>query len=158
MFHKMRRAKQELPQATCQKILSQEKRGVLSVIGDQGYPYGIPMNFVYDPTEQMLYFHCAKEGHKLDAIRRNAKVCFTTWAIDHPDEDGWSFHVASVIAMGYATLISDAESIRELAYKLGEKYFPTIEHIEQTLQKHVSKIFIIAVKIEHMTEKLVHEK
>ena len=53
-----------------------DRRGVLSVIGDDGYPYGVPINYVYDEKENALYFHGAKEGHKIDAIKKSGKVCF----------------------------------------------------------------------------------
>ena len=70
MFRKMRRFKQQLTAEECVAILKREKRGVLSVIGDDGYPYGMPLDHYYDEGSGKLYFHCAKAGHKLDAIRQ----------------------------------------------------------------------------------------
>ena len=74
MFRKMRRFKQELNETECKKILKNEVRGVLSVIGDDGYPYGLPIDYWYDEIENHIYFHGAKEGHKLDAIKKCNKV------------------------------------------------------------------------------------
>lgn len=68
MFRKMRRFKQEISLEECIEILTNEKRGVLSVIGDDGYPYGIPINHYYNKNDNCIYFHGAKEGHKIDAI------------------------------------------------------------------------------------------
>lgn len=74
MFRLMRRGRQALPPKECREILSRGTCGVLSVLGDGGYPYGVPLSYVYDG--ESIYFHCAKEGHKLDAIRQNDKVSF----------------------------------------------------------------------------------
>ena len=70
MFREMRRFKQVLSQEECIEVLKNEPRGVLSLIGEDGYPYGIPMDHWYCEEDGKLYFHCAKEGHKLDAVKR----------------------------------------------------------------------------------------
>ena len=74
MFRKMRRTKQEITKYECEEVLKQEPRGVLAVAGNEGYPYAFPMNHVY--MDGKLYFHCAKEGHKIDALGENNKVSF----------------------------------------------------------------------------------
>ena len=81
MFRPMRRIKQQIPEEECIKILKEEPRGVLSVLGDDGYPYGVPIDHYYDEKTGRIYFHCAKEGHKLDAIRRCDKVVQTLGAV-----------------------------------------------------------------------------
>ncbi len=68
MFRKMRRFKQQISEEECTRILKEEKRGVLSMIGDEGYPYGIPLNHWYDEAAGTICFHVAKEGHKIDAL------------------------------------------------------------------------------------------
>ena len=72
MFRPMRRGKQLLPPEESIQILEQGTSGVLAVAGDAGYPYAVPLSYVY--MDGKLYFHCAKSGHKLDAIRRNSKA------------------------------------------------------------------------------------
>ena len=87
MFRPMRRIKQEIPHEDCVKILSGEKRAVLSVIGDDGYPYGVPINFYYDADTDKVYFHCAKAGHKLDSLLADDKVCLTVYDNGYRKED-----------------------------------------------------------------------
>ena len=67
MFREMRRFKQQIPEAECIQILKEQPRGVLSMLGDDDYPYGIPMDHWHCEENGRLYFHCAKTGHKLDA-------------------------------------------------------------------------------------------
>ena len=76
MFRGMRRFKQELTQEECINVLINEPRGILSVLGDEGYPYGMVMNHWYYTEDGKLYFHCAKEGHKIDAIKSCDKVSY----------------------------------------------------------------------------------
>ena len=75
----MRRFKQQLADEDCKKLLREEPRGILSLLGDDDYPYGIPMNFYYDEEESVIYFHGAKEGHKVDAIKKHDKVSFCVY-------------------------------------------------------------------------------
>jgi len=76
MFREMRRKKQLLPEDACIAILQKGTSGVLAVLGDDGYPYAVPLSYVYHAGK--LYFHCAKAGHKLDAIQSNPASCIFT--------------------------------------------------------------------------------
>ncbi len=158
MFRKMRRFKQEVSQEECVDILKTEKRGVLSVIGDEGYPYAIPMDFYYDAEEKKIYFHAAREGHKMDAIKRCDKVCFTTWNRGFQKEGDWAWNVTSVVVMGRAELVSDTELANEKLRKLALKYYPTVEEVEAEMQRDAHRVQMIAIRMEHMTGKLVNEK
>ena len=75
MFREMRRFKQQITTEECKKVLKEEKRAAFSVIGDEGYPYTIPINFYYDEADNIIYFHGAKEGHKADAVNRCDNLC-----------------------------------------------------------------------------------
>ena len=90
MFRKMRRFKQELSERECIEILKKEPRGVLSMIGDDGYPYGIPMSHWYNEDDGKLYFHGAKEGHKIDAIQNCDKVSFCVYDEGYRKEGEWA--------------------------------------------------------------------
>jgi len=158
MFREMRRSRQEVSEEECREILHEAKRGVLSVIGDNGYPYSIPINFYYDESDNRIYFHGAKEGHKADAIRNCDKVCFTTWNKGYREEGKWWWNVTSVVVFGRARIIEDTKMTEDKARKLAIKYFPTIEEAEEELSRSRDRVQIFAVDIEHMTGKLVKEK
>lgn len=79
MFREMRRFKQQVTDEECKKVLAEEKRAAFSVIGEDGYPYTIPVNFYFDEEDNCIYLHGAREGHKIDALKTCNKVCFTTW-------------------------------------------------------------------------------
>ena len=157
MFRKMRRYKQAVTEEESRKVMLEGKRGVLSVTGDEGYPYGIPMDYYYDAAEGKIYLHCAKEGHKIDAIKRSDKVCFTVW--DEGCRKGdWSWYVTSVVAFCRAELVTDAEVTLRAVREIGLKYYPTAEEVEAEIAHAISRVQVIALTIEHMTGKLVHEK
>ena len=67
----MRRKRQELAPERCIEILQNGTAGVLSVMGDDGYPYGVPLSYAY--KDGKIYFHSAVEGHKIDALRKEEK-------------------------------------------------------------------------------------
>lgn len=158
MFREMRRKKQEVSKQECIEILKTEKRGVLAVLGDNGYPYAIPMNFYYDEQDHKIYLHSAKSGHKLDSIQSCRKICFTTWNQGVKKQDDWAFYVTSVVIMGKAELVHDEKLKMQQVRNLGLKYYPSEQEVEEVIKKHISNVQLIAVKIDNMTGKLVHEK
>ena len=155
-FRPMRRFKQELAREDCDQILYSAYRGFLSVIGDGGYPYTLPINFVY--ADGKLYFHCAREGHKLDALRACDKACFTV--IDDPvrEPGDWWYHVNSVICFGHIRIIEDAAEALVHLKTLGAKYFPEGYDIEGDLAKNGPRAVVLELSLEHVTGKKVREK
>ena len=152
----MRRFKQQLPDEESISILRSAYRGFLSVIGDGGYPYSVPINFVY--ADGKLYFHCAKEGHKLDAIRRCDKACFTVIDQLVKEENDWWYHVRSVICFGRVRVISDDAERLAMLRKLGSKYFPEGYDMEADMTKNGPRAAMLDFEIEHMSGKRVREK
>lgn len=157
MFRKMRRFKQEVTKEACIQILKNEKRATLAVLGDDGYPYAIPINFWYDEEEEKIFFHCAKEGHKLDAMRANDKICFTTWDAGELKDD-WGLYVTSVVVFGRAKPVTDEARAYEKARTFALKYFPTAEEVDENLASGFNRMQLIEISIDHMTGKYVHEK
>ena len=79
MFREIRKKKNAITADAAESLLEKSRRGVLAVNGDDGYPYAIPVNYFYDRNEQKIYFHGARAGHKVDALRASDKVCFTVY-------------------------------------------------------------------------------
>ena len=157
MFRKMRRDKQQVSLDECMRVLRESRRAVLSVIGDDGYPYGVPVNFVYDENREMLYLHGATEGHKLDAIKNCNKISFTTWDEGYKVDGDWAWYVTSVICMGRAEIIDDLELMAEKIRDLGLRFTDAAE-VQGMIDRNMGRVSVIAIHIEHMAGKLVHEK
>ena len=155
-FRPMRRSKQALPEEECFRILGNAYRGFLSVNGDGGYPYSVPINFVFEDGK--LYFHCAKEGHKLDAIRVCDKACFTV--LDEPEKEpgDWWYHVKSVICFGRVGIVDDEQERMDRLRSLAGKYFPAGYDTESDILRNGPKAEILAFTIEHISGKAVREK
>ena len=158
MFREMRRKKQEISKEECINILNTEKRGALAVIGDDGYPYAIPLDFYYDSQNEKIYFHGAKEGHKIDAIKNNEKVCFTVWDAGTLKVGDWAYYVTSVVVFGKAHLVTDDAVIYEKAKAIGMKYYPSVEEVDAEIARDLSRVQLVEISIDHMTGKCVHEK
>ena len=154
-FRGMRRFRQQLSQDECESILAKTYRGFLSVNGDMGYPYTVPMNFVYDNGH--IYFHSALEGHKIDAVRSSSHACFTV--IDEPvkEENDWWFHVKSVICFGKVCIIENEDERTVRLRQLGEKYFPEEYDLNADLIKNGPRVAVLDFRIEHVTGKKVKE-
>ncbi len=158
-FRQMRRFKQQISEEECVRLLKEQWRGVLSVNGDDGYPYGVPVDFYYDEDSKSIYLHGAGVGHKADSIRNDPKVCFTIWDEGYQEDGDWAFHIKSVIVFGNADLIEPgAEGSEEILGKLGNKYYPTPDDVEAEIKQDGARAFLIRINIEHMTGKNVHEK
>ena len=158
MFRKMRRSNQQVSDEVCRNILRTEKRGVLSVVGDDGYPYGVPINFTYEESENTVYFHGSKTGHKIDGIKNSDKVCFTVMDGGYQEEGDWAWYVTSVIAFGRAELVTDMKVAEDQVRKLGLRYCPYPEAVEEEIRRAMNSVQLIALHIEHMTGKKIHEK
>lgn len=156
MFRKMRRFKQALDKESCEKILKEEPRGVLAVLGDEGYPYTVPLDFVYD--EGKIYFHCAKEGHKMDALKKCEKVSFCVMDKGFLKEGDWALNIRSVVVFGRIRELWDKDVILEKVRKLGLKYYPTAESVEEEIKRSIHALSCLELSIEHMTGKQINEK
>lgn len=157
MFRKMRRFKQQISNEKCVELLKKEPRGVLSVLGDDDYPYGLPINFYYDEEDKKIYFHGAKEGHKMDAIRRHNKASLCIYDQGFKREGEWPLNINSVIVFGKITLVEDMEKVTDKVRFLGLKHYPTPESVEEEIAKAISRVQLFEMSIDHMTGKLVNE-
>ena len=141
---------------TCEEILRTAARGTLSLTGDDGYPYGIPMNFIFE--DGRIYFHCAGEGHKIDAIDASDKACFTVLGEGTKNEGEWWLCFTSVVCFGRIRRVTDDDVRRHTLLALGAKYFPEGYDTEGDIAQNWKRVQILELTIEHMSGKAVREK
>ncbi len=153
----MRRFKQQISDEECAEILISEPRGVLSVIGDEGYPYGIPMDHWYSEADGKLYFHCAKEGHKLDAIRACDKVSFCVMDKGFRREGEWALNIRSVVVFGRIKVVEDEAKRIEIGTNLCRKFTDDESYIEHEVKNALPRALCLELIPEHITGKLVNE-
>lgn len=155
-WRKMRRFNQQLTDEECIGILKKEPRGVMAMHGENGYPYAIPMDFYYEDGK--LYFHGAKQGNKVDLLEKDHKVCFTVYDQGFIKEGDWALNIKSVVIFGQVHVLEDPEQIEQYCRKLGLKYYPNAEDVEEEIQKAVKRVRMMVLTIDHMTGKIVNEK
>ena len=158
MFRKMRRFKQQVSDEICRKILREEWRGVLAVHGEDGYPYALPIDFYYNEEKNKIYFHCAKEGHKLDAIRADNRVSFCVYDKGFRKDGDWALNITSVIIFGRIRIIDDPDETLVTVRKFGEKFFPTQKELDDEILRSLARVQMLELTPDHMTGKIVNEK
>lgn len=153
MFREMRRKKQKLSKEECDRILSNGTSGVLALHGDDGYPYAVPISYVYDGEK--LWFHSAKNGHKIDAVTKNAKASFCVIDQDQIVPEEYTTYFRSVIAFGRIRILEDDEEKRSAVEKLAVKYAPddTAENRDQAIEREWKPLCMLEMEIEHLSGK-----
>ena len=157
MFREMIRKKQQLTREECVRILKEEKRGVLSVTGDDGWPYGMPLNHWYCEEDGRLYFHSGMLGHKVDALRRDARASFCVYDRGFVREGEWALNIRSVIVFGRVEFVTDRDELIRIARELSYKFTSDEEYIEAEIRRSGPKTLMFALVPEHMTGKIVNE-
>lgn len=156
-FREMRRKAQALSQEECAAVLARNSYGVLSVLGEGGYPYAVPVSYLYQ--EGKIYFHCAKAGHKLDALRACDKVSFCVVDQDRVVPLEYTTYFRSVILFGRARVVEDEGEVRRRLECLALKYAPedTEEHRKAALNKDMPAALVVEIAAEHITGKEAKE-
>ena len=153
MFQKMRRFKQELPVEETLKIFERGSHGVLAVLSDDGYPYAVPLSYVYE--DGRLYFHCAKQGQKLDAILNSPRASFCVVGQDNVVPEKVTSLYESAISFGQVRIVEDEAEKQRALRCLAEKYFSANgnEKNEKEISDSWDRVCVLALEIEHMTGK-----
>ncbi|MBQ8345805.1 MAG: pyridoxamine 5'-phosphate oxidase family protein [Clostridia bacterium] len=156
-FRELIRIQKKLERQACVELLRRETRGVLSVCGDGGYPYGMPMNHFYCEADGCLYFHCGREGHRIDALRRCDKVSFCVYEEGRPIEGHWALTVRSVIVFGRMEIIDDPERVAQIATALSRKFTSDEQYIQREIELYGKDTLLLKLTPEHLCGKQVTE-
>ena len=153
MFRPMRRSAQALDGGACVEILERGTSGVLALAGDGGWPYAVPLSYAFDGEK--LYFHCAREGHKLDAIRREARASFCVVDRDEVVPEEYTTYFRSAIAFGRVRVIEDEAQMRAAIELLARRYFPedSDENRRRAIEREWAGLCMLEMDIEHMSGK-----
>ena len=157
MFRDLVRQKKKLPEETCIELLKTQLRGVLSVLGDDGYPYGVPLNHWYCEEDGKLYFHSGKTGHKIDAIRRCDKVSYCVYDEGWRNPGEWALNIRSVIVFGRVCVVEDHERALEISRLLSYKFTRDEDYIRNEIEKSGPGVLVFALEPENICGKLVNE-
>ena len=158
MFRAIRKKKNEIDSSAAKSLLQSSRRGVLAVNGDNGYPYAIPINYFYDDAAQKIYFHGARAGHKVDALRTCDKVCFTVYGNETIKAEPWAPYMQSVVVFGRCHLVPAGPKAAESLKTLAMKYFPSEDLVDQEINRSGSAVQIFEIEIEHLSGKEIQER
>lgn len=157
MFRELMRKSKEISTEECIRILKTEKRGVLSVNGDNGYPYGMPMNHWYNEEDGKIYFHCGKSGHRLDALKKDRKASFCVYDEGCRSSDFWALNIKSVIVFGKAEIVDEQDRIVDITTKLSHKFTQDDAYIRKEIEQAAHKTLLLVLTPEHICGKSVTE-
>ncbi|MBR6569749.1 MAG: pyridoxamine 5'-phosphate oxidase family protein [Clostridia bacterium] len=157
MFRELKRKNKQVSTEECVRLLKSEMRGILSVLGDDDYPYGSPMNYWYDESDGALYFHSARIGHRPDALKKHNKVSFCIYDQGYHEEGDWALTITSVIVFGKMELITDVDTVIDICTKLSHKYTQDEEFINSEIKKFGRGTLLMKLVPEHICGKKVRE-
>ena len=158
MFRPIRKKKNEMGIEQSKKLLHENRRGVLALNGAHNYPYAIPINYLYDEEKQKIYFHGSRVGHKVDAINRCDKICFTVYGNETIKEETWAPFIQSVVIFGRCHIIEDPIIAMEILKKFAMKYYPDETMVDKEISHASKAVQMYEIDIEHMSGKEVQER
>lgn len=158
MFREIRKKRNKLSLEKTKQLLHNERRGILAVNGDEGYPYALPVNYYYDEINNKIYFHGAKVGHKVDALKTNDKICFTVYGHETIKEEKWAPYVQSAILFGRCHLLEYNDQTMDKLKNFAMKYYPNEKMVDDEIKATGKAVQIYEITIEHLSGKEVQEK
>jgi len=157
MFRELVRKSKRISDAECIELLTKETRGILSVNGDDGYPYGMPMNHFYNSEDGCIYFHCGKNGHRLDALKNSDKVSFCVCEQGFKEAEDWAYTVRSVIVFGRMQIVDDLTEVSRIARLLSYKFTQDEDYIQNEIRQYAKATLLLKLIPEHICGKKVKE-
>ncbi len=158
MFRPLRRKKRAIGIEASKELLYSARRGVLAMQGDDGYPYAIPVNFWYDEKGERIYFHGSRVGHKVDALQRCDKVCFTVIGEEMIRDEPWAPYLQSVVVFGRCHPIEGQQETMTSLKRLAMKFYPNEQMVDEEIARSGKAVQMYEILIEHMTGKEVQER
>lgn len=158
MFRDIRKKKNKMSAELTNKLLKETRIGILAVNGDEGYPYALPINFLYDEARQKIFFHGAKRGHKYDALKRSEKVCFSVYGQEMVKEEAWAPFVQSAVIFGRCHLLENTEQALEVLKQFALKYYPNEKMVMDEIDASRNAVQLFEIDIEQLSGKEVQEK
>ena len=158
MFRELVRIKQRMPMEECIQLLKEETRGVLSVLGEDDYPYGAPINHFYDDESGKIYFHVGTQSsHRNDSIKKHNKVSLAVYNQGYKNEGEWFYNVKSVVVFGKIAVIEDKDVVVDISTKLCHKFGVSQDHIDDEIKNHLHRTILLELTPEHISGKYVKE-
>lgn len=158
MFRPIRRKKKEIGIEESKKLLYDARRGILAVNGDNNYPYAIPVNYLYDEENQKIYFHGSCMGHKVDAIKKCDKVCFTVLGNETVKKETWAPFLQSVVLFGRCHFVEDKSVAMTLLKRFAMKFYPEESMVDEAIAFSGEAVQMYEIEIEHLSGKEVQER
>ena len=158
LFRAIRKKKNEISIDAAKDLIRSSRRGVLAVNGDEGYPYAIPINYLYDEENNRIIFHGAKAGHKVDSLKKNDKICFTVYGNETIKEESWAPYLQSVVIFGKCRLVENKDDTISMLNKFALKYYPNVEMVNKEIEFSGRGVQMFEIEIEHMSGKEVQER
>lgn len=157
MFRELTRKNKQISNDRCIEILKTETRGVLSVNGENGFPYGMPMNHYYCEETNKIYFHCGKTGYRFDCLKQNNKASFCVYTKGAKNEADWALTVESVIVFGEIKIINNKDIIKDIVTKLSYKFTEDEEYINNEIKNYLNETLLLELTPLHICGKMVKE-
>ena len=140
------------------ELLASSRRGMLAVNGDDGYPYAIPINYLYDDEQQKIFFHSAGAGYKVESLIKSDKVCFTVYGDEMIKDEDWAPYVQSVVVFGRCCPIKDNDVAMAALKNFAMKYYPTEQMVVDEIRHAGRAVQMFEILVEHISGKQVQEK
>ena len=158
MFRAVRKKRNEISADAAKSLLQKERRGVLAVNGEDGYPYAVPVNYLYDEESGKIYFHGSMTGYKAEALERSDKICFTVYGNVQVKDEAWAPYVQSAVVFGRCRRIDDRAAVLRAVRKFAAKYYPSAALIDEEISRSGNAVQIYEITVEHITGKEVQER
>ena len=158
MFRPIRKKKNDIGIEAAEQLLLHCRRGVLAMVGMEGYPYAVPINYVYDKEAQKIYFHGARSGHKVEALRACAKVCFTVYGNETIREEAWAPFMQSAGVVGRCRLMENSPEAMARLKQFAMKYYPEEQFADEEIAQAGKAAQMFEIEIEHLSGKEVQER